>query len=1147
MILIFPNLETLRLALTSGAIPPAISRTPAHATSDEQGRVFVEPSTTVSRASLAELRRLGIENTKSAPAPLTEQVFCWPQLLPVHRGERTLARPEQTPVLFDLPADQLGGVATEMLRLGNNRQSFRVLKREGSPDRVLLRVVGPPYYTLLRALDHADGNGTGPVAYVECAPRVWVQFGHVHPLGEHFKPSAGKMLLMRPPRVWTFLDEQPFHDIYLVLDFQLPDAPVAYSETQLSEHLSVPLRLAHGGGNEAAELWVVRDDPIAQLDALVQSASDAVIARLAFAVGTFEGQSVVVLRVRPSKLPPPVLVLNAIAYRTYLKLPNLFLPCGQHLQPPLRRDAVRERLAADPAVVTWLHPHGDGAFTAESLPDTAFRPLAEWVDYVLDQERRPLEAWVQSTQFEFDSFICSEETTEKPKKRPAPEQHHSVAAGSETSVKPTAQPAAAPAPRTEPIADEDEPIAFHDRSQPSEVRKQLEAVEAKFLAVTGPLDASERQALWPTLAELNTALGSEDAIVCWLHALWAADATSSWAVRWLKAKGRLIAQHESAMARQPTALLPTSSTEKLDRLLAANDPTTGEVRSLAAYLLWASHRDHRGAGSLSDGSPLAHPSGSARLNAIRQSLEKHDHLLPIRAAWLAWTSVARLAGNDVLTLARARDRLLERLFQNGVRPEQELPSFLRFGGQALGQRFRAIRQWMLELRELVGRCFERMDKTRLIAIDHSKTPACLDLIFAFGLARLGESAAASELQERAAKQLAGGDAFHEFMLRAYSHRIRQAKDGKHPQGTLPNSFLAYLKLKDPSQRHAYDRLRELSRIVEAFKGIRWAKDYEARDKDPLAKKLSALPDLLDRTALAAECRHLLAIVADEPQDQARVADAILEKAPRLGEEFAAGITNQAIAAYDALRPLGDDKGLSLRADLLEKALFVAAHFNRSDQVQPLIHRFRKLLLTQSEAIAPHLFTALAAQSLRGLRKLGMRQEIELLLRQLGNLVLKDRKLETLTARDAGNHNETLRALLHLAAGWYDFGKDHEAELVINLARTVLLAGPLPAGTNPVDQGNLACTYAATLGHAPLELVQKRMVELFTRLESVATSWHTTPGYCALQLRLAESAVLAIVSDDFTQGSQMRRWLDEDEFLMRKRIHEDLRALMAQSG
>jgi len=65
------------------------------------------------------------------------------------------------------------------------------------------------------------------------------------------------------------------------------------------------------------------------------------------------------------------------------------------------------------------------------------------------------------------------------------------------------------------------------------------------------------------------------------------------------------------------------------------------------------------------------------------------------------------------------------------------------------------------------------------------------------------------------------------------------------------------------------------------------------------------------------------------------------------------------------------------------------------------------------------------------------------------------------------------------------------------------------------------------------------------LESVATSWHTTPGYCALQMKLVEAIVLAVVSEQFTQGPELRRRLDDEEYLIRKRIHEDLRAMMAQ--
>jgi hypothetical protein len=52
---------------------------------------------------------------------------------------------------------------------------------------------------------------------------------------------------------------------------------------------------------------------------------------------------------------------------------------------------------------------------------------------------------------------------------------------------------------------------------------------------------------------------------------------------------------------------------------------------------------------------------------------------------------------------------------------------------------------------------------------------------------------------------------------------------------------------------------------------------------------------------------------------------------------------------------------------------------------------------------------------------------------------------------------------------------------------------------------------------------------------------STNNYYSLhQVVFIESVVLAVVTDDFTMGTNVRRWLDDDEFLVRRRIHSDLR-------
>ena len=67
-------------------------------------------------------------------------------------------------------------------------------------------------------------------------------------------------------------------------------------------------------------------------------------------------------------------------------------------------------------------------------------------------------------------------------------------------------------------------------------------------------------------------------------------------------------------------------------------------------------------------------------------------------------------------------------------------------------------------------------------------------------------------------------------------------------------------------------------------------------------------------------------------------------------------------------------------------------------------------------------------------------------------------------------------------------------------------------------------------------------ELFGKLPSIKDQLTTQSHYFLLHLNVVESVVLAVVSDDFTMGTNARRWLDDDEYLVRKRIHRDLRRL-----
>jgi hypothetical protein len=1148
MILKFPDLNTLRLALISGAVPSSVALTPATAGYDEQESLWVESNATLSRGAQSELKKLGVQAARASGSSATADVTCWPELLPLQQDNGPLDRPEQTPILFDLPGgEELSRLVIEILRLGNDRQSYRWLDGPDGEPRVLLRVVGPPYYSLLRAVS-PNGDKNAPHAYVERAPRVWVELGWTHPLVEQLKPAEGKLLLLQPPNRWTQLDDAPFRDIYEVLEFPLHDVPSRYAEGQLADKIRVTPSLKKGGPPDVAEFWVLTDDALEEVNQFVQNAEEQLLHRLNFAVGEKDGKQTVVLRVRQSKLPPPELVLKAQGYRAYQKLPNLFLPVGTYLHPKLRRDVVRAMFADDPNVVTWLSRREDGSFTPHRIADDAFRPLIDWIDYVLDHDRQALTAWVQAAQFEFEAFVCDEDLKDKPKKPPSdkPRTPKKVREGGGDGDIPDAAlfEYVDKSRKPEEKAPELDPFSAILQAEPSELQKQLKALEDKFLALPGGLDEKERQALWPELARLYTALKqSEDAGVCWVNAMWERERVAAgWKWNWFWAEAAAVPNFKEpgaprnrswvsqiTMAPQKTAEV---SGEDLDLLFKFKftEPAAADVRALAAYVVWVSGRSPAPAALL------------ARMQPVQRFLEKHEHMLPVRAAWLAWSHLVQLSRGDVLALARTRDRLLERLFNSGLRPELDMPNFLRYAGQPSNARFRGLRPWLTQLCDHARRW---TDLPQNRGGETGRTRAYIDLMFAFAMARLGEHDACRDLLHRAKEDLedAGKEA-HAVLFNAFEYRIKQALEGRAPGGPLPPEQTEYLEQMERMERYCVDRLREWSRILEPDTKLDSYRHWAARMND-LEKALADLADIFDRKEVTERVGKLLKALprtTEGTEGRARVLRKALEIAPRISEDFSRGLLDQVTDTFDKL-PRPDPHTLPERAKLLERALFVAAHFDRLEHVQPLVSRVQALLESQDPQSAVAAINELAGSGLRGLRKLGMRDQIEHLLRVMTNVGLGGKDAKALKAKElAALPTPTLRVLLHVAAGWYYFSRPDQAEPVMQAARSQLLQEQ----PDPKEKTKLAAAYAATLGQAPQELAQKRLEEIFAKVVGIKDTFTTGRHYYKLHLDVVEAVVLAVVSDDFTMGSQARRWLDDDEFLARRRIHRDLKAVMAHA-
>lgn len=1138
MIFQFPDLDTVLLAVTTSSVPAEVAAAPARVAFDAAGRASIEPAGPPPKGMPAALKRLKVPSAAAHYQGATFAVESWPQVLPVTKLPGTPEITNTTPVLFELPAEELPAVVGEMLRLGNDRQSFRTLAADGAKgERVLLKVIGPPYYTLLRAIDKTTQKGASIAAYVERAPRVWVELGHDHPLAARLRPAAGQALLLRPPRDWTTVEDGPFQDVYDVLDLRLPAAAVEWHESQLKGKLAVTLRLAAGNAADGPELWVLTEAAVDQLDALVRDADERLLARLSFAVAREDGSTTIVLKTRPSKRSAPVLALDrAVGFKPYWKLPNLFLPVGRRLMPTLRRDAVRKLLADDPAQVVWLMPGAAGAFTPEVLPDDAFRPLEDWVDYVIDHERDALRAWVQATQFDFESFVCADDQPDRPKAPPGDKGKKArkgpdTAAGLDLGP---AVPKSAYARADGPAAGD---LAGPARDTPNELKVRRGEIEKAFLAFDGGLDEPARQALWPDLARLNAALGDvAEAGICWANALWELpEVPPEAAWDWLRSEA-------------PTAS-PVPTAAEWDAALAGPNPSPNDVRRFAARVVHAC------------GLVPVPESFLGRLPAVRAYLEKYEGVLGLRAVWLAW---ARLAGvgpgrADVLALARVRDRLLNRLLTEGMNKERDLPYFLRTSGDTTGDRLRLVRERAVKVHKLVEK-WHGGDDVRV-------NKPYVDLLFAFAFARLGEATHARDLVAAARAALlaplaATGqpDPAHEFLFHAFAWRIENVFLDRPHAGGLPKEMMARLDKIDADRGHTLgwsyhiNRLREQSWVLEPQEKQNPYNPWK-KYADDLQNTLKELERIKEPARLEEAVRKLIRGAAAADARLLVFAEAVPLVA-RAGEEFAVAVVQQVPAVLDAARDLKGppDFVAGVRAreiQLLERALFLAAHYDRRELVQALFGKFLDLTRARTGKELYEAIGLIARESLRGLRKLGLKDEIDRFLKHTSDLIVRGRTLAELRQASGTYWPDVLGALLNLAEGWLYFGGVGEAAPVLAEARATIAALSREEKGKPAPPvsvlARLVQNYVTALGQGPAADALNRIEELFQTLGRIPNGYTTASHFSRLHLNIVEDVIRSLVSDNIALGDQARRWLDDDEFLVRRRLHGDMKRLLAQSG
>ncbi|MFT3710544.1 MAG: hypothetical protein QM817_23210 [Archangium sp.] len=1084
-VLVFPSEEALQVAMRSGLVPADVQRDEAQVGRTTDGQVEISATTTgkVKKA----LQASGVVSREASVE--LESVSCWAEALhPARVGEPEGALPA---VLFTVTGEKsLLDLAGELLRLGCDRQELAMVGGRSPKAHSLLKVVDPPWFVLSRALDHLDGMRAF-VPATNGQDKLWVEVGYAHPLDTSIEVPEGGLVLMTDAGAWWRLPEPEWIDVdQLVVPVGLPENTSSKSTPDVPR-VHVTLTLARAARPEVATLFVLPEGK-KSVEALVRSTPEAQLENILFVVSG----DLVVLRARPGR-EANTGALPGEPFARVLDLPNLFAPAAYTVEPPLRRDRLRTWLAPDPDLITWLAPTEKG-FARKSIAETSFRPLTEWVEYVIDGSSDTLETWARSATFEFEPFVAAEDVAPSAREDREEDEPKETRSRGRTKTRSTPEPRAS-APRETQQSEKQQAapvVTIELPSSLSELETFVARQEAEFLELDAPADSPARRTAWGTLAEIYARIPERvpDAGMAWAHAFWESDGDEA-----------------KTIARRWAA----TSGVRLESVLTQTSPNVAQTRGAVAHLTAAAL----------DGNQAV----ASRVTDWVAFLDRFSEDLDVRSYWLGRWATARLAGGDPLGLARARDRVLTRV-QAGLSLDRDVPRLLRVtqqanaGGAGTGRAMRVSQQL-----EALLKAFEETPRKRsAVEAPPQFTHAYVSLEFAWGFARLADADRARKLRDKALQPLDRKDPVHHYLTRAYLARIDQALEGIAPTTPLAPEINAMLTGLESLDRYKVDRLRQFSQVLEPQERLEAISAFWRNARDARGEELGALRSIRDPAELLKQIQSRMGGITDEQlpvEERVRLIDGLLDFLTQLPESSALPLLQKFLAA-------GEKLGGRHRTVVLEDALKIAGHFGRTALVKQLVLQLGNAIREiGSEGVGE--LGGLLVSGVRSLRRVGLREEAGELLSRASS-VLKGEDVATLQAR------------LGLASGFMYLGAFQQAQPIVDEATARLSR---ESGLVIAERMKLSRAAAQALSHASTELALPGLLRLSQQLPWITDSFNTNGGvgtdgkqryhFCLSMVDFADSLVLGHVGDDLTLNETTRRFLDEDEYLVRRRVHRDV--------
>lgn len=1089
MSFVFSSEDALLVALRTARIRPLRGSTFRFWREDD-GAIGVDLEKICSPSELQALRELGAKPAKT-PAGAQQSRSFIEVIRP--RAAADAANPSYDPTNIIFLAGEektMLELAGELLRLGCDRQSHSLQQTHTHPTpRALIRAHHPPYYTIASALERsARVRAFTPVTGTNA--RVFIELGFEHPLAESISVPEGELRLLTREGELLAVGDGPWTELYSALDVVLPEPRAAITPLAQEKKLEVRLRLARAARTESPTLWVLRENGVETVDRMLASLPEEVVSRFLYAVGrpAPDAPPIVLLRTRAGKGDPSVDVPGE-AYASLLSLPNIFVPLGTAIEPPLRREKLRSLFAPSAEEIVWLVPRGEQEFTVERIKDSAFGPLSDWVEYVAHSSAAALEPWIRGMTFKFERFqSIGAEWSEAPK--PKEKEPPKPAAAEPRAPAPPPKPKRVSPARqqaTAAVSDVDEaptgPTLTVDQAA-------LARLEEEFVALEVPLDAPERVRAWQAIGAGYTVLNDlNEGGLCFAHAVWEGDPESGHAAvhAWLNAELR---------AGEPDALVRDA--------LNTDTPRRIHVRRAAVLAIAAA--------SIGGGANVSEAVRSRRAE-LQIWLEKNDAQLDTRTAWLANVALAHLAGGDPLHLARTRDRLLGRI-HSGLSLERDVPRFLRYLGGGKPRAGVHVDQLIAGLENFLARTLNSARKRRPVEAPEALTRAYSFLEFAYGFARLGRPERARALRTSALAEIPAKDAIHNFLREAYTERIDQALEARPLDTPLSQKLGAALGKLDSFSRYKVDRLRKGSRVLEPVERL---EDTFGAFIHGERADLAQLRTLTDPDQLTAELTHLLQEQEQHsPEDRARTLDGLMD--------FYARVPGHARFLLERTLPMLDTVAEARRAILYEEALAVAGTLGET----ALVRRILTLLTALVGRLKPEESATVAAEigrSLRGLRRAGLGDRYSEFLELLAKKITDDR----------------LDARVQIAAALGFLGDQTRARPILLDAQRQLEA----SFKNLRDHQPLTPQLRAirALANAWSQGSEADAVRGVSRLEplylQISDSYNTNSHFCLSVIEMVDAIVLGYAGEDLALGDRGRRFLDEDEHLVRRRMFRDL--------